>query len=370
MDLSPKLDDLIFPNQNLPQMVHSYIGKPIRGSQHTPLGKRLSCMSSHCPSWNHFETTWQNLPRTSSWTDFTASWLPVGPGDVCLSELSVCGCGNCEVLTCWMSFYEEKKTKKYIVGESRIICFLSERYWKETAVQNGSCDRDSVCRLSDLAAGIMTFCRASHRNLVVDLVVQQPIGSPESLLWKSLGSKFSKSHTILRTCAVFEGLPGWRSQVFNEYFLLLGTGFELVLQWISMISPETGCFPKLLVDHKASLKPYLLSSFESAWNQRCQQNHAVNVTSFRTFWRTSFLVVKTKTSHGTQKILPGMVSRKAKSHDTSTNPPLPYPSQRRLNKKVFLATRRALECLLQALISYRIAGFIGHWETGWLTGLT
>ena len=118
----------------------------------------------------------------------------------------------------------------------------------------------------------------------------------------------------------------WRSQVFNEYVLpLLGTGFELVLQWISMISPETGCFPKLLVDHKASLKPYPLSWSESAWNQRCQQSHAVNVTSFRTFWSTSFLVVKTKTSHGTQKILQGIVSSKTKTHDTSTNPPLPCP---------------------------------------------
>ena len=81
---------------------------------------------------------------------------------------------------------------------------------------------------------------------------------------------------------------------------------------------------------------------------------------FQNLLKDVVLVAKTKTSHGTQKILQGMVSRKAKSHDTSTNPPLPYPSQRRLNKKVFLATRRALDCLVQALILHRRF----HWTLG------
>ena len=87
---------------------------------------------------------------------------------------------------------------------------------------------------------------------------------------------------------------------------------------------------------------------------------------FQNLLKDVVLVAKTKTSHGTQKILQGMVSRKAKSHDTSTNPPLPYPSQRRLNKKVFLATRLALECLVEALISYRgVHGTLGNRLVNW-----
>ena len=106
----------------------------------------------------------------------------------------------------------------------------------------------------------MTSCTASRRNLVVDLVLQQPIGSSESLV----GSRFSKSHGILRyfenlppnttTNTVFESLPGLQvSNIRRMCPAVVEDGIRIDAKMDFTDFTRNTVLSKLLVDHKTDV---------------------------------------------------------------------------------------------------------------------